>query len=172
MTEEQANEIYILAKSVCRKNNVIYDEDLIQELVLHAVSIEKNYDPKLSSWATFMFDCMKRKLINIFAYNTSSKRDNGLTNYSLDYRKDEDSLSIHEVLPSDENIIEQINREDFLKSIDHLIEKPLRLYLKGYYQREIGEMMGCSDSNVSYLIRKNIKKIKKYCEENNIHLWN
>lgn len=172
MTEEQAVEVYKLACSVCKTNNVNYDEDLIQELVLHAVTREEFFDPSLSSRSTFMFMAMKQRLIDIFKYKTKPKRDNGLMTYSLDYRADEDSLSIYEVLPNDEDVIEQMNREDFLKSIDHLIEEPLRLYLNGYTQREIGEMKGCSSQYICSLIKKNIEKIKNYCEENNLHLWN
>lgn len=170
MTEEQANEVYKLACSVCIKNNIVFDEDLIQELVLHAVSIEKHYDPTLSSRSTFMFSCMKRKLVNIFTYNTCKKRDNGLMTYSLDYQADEDSKSIHEILPSDEDIVERINRKEFYKCVDHLIEEPLRLYINGYTQREIGEMKGCSSQYICSSIKKNVDKIKKYCEQNNIHL--
>lgn len=169
MTEEQAVEVYKLAHSVCIKNNVAYDEDLIQELVLHAVTIEQYYDPALSSRSTFMFMCMKRKLVSIFAYNKCLKRDNGLMTYSLDYQTDEDSRSVHEIIPDDTDIIEQMNREDFMIRIDHLIEEPLRLYINGYTQKEIGEMKGCSSQWISHLIKKNIEKIKNYCEQNNIH---
>ena len=172
MTEEQAIELYKLAYAVCKKNNVIYDEDLIEDLVVHAVTIEHYYDSSLSSRSTFMFTCMQKKLGDLLKFKTCSKRSNNLMTYSLDYRADEDSLSIYETLPCDENVIEQMDREDFLKCIDHLIEEPLRLYMKGYSQREIGKMKGCTNSNVSYLIKKNIDKIKNYCEENDLYLWN
>lgn len=170
MSEEQAIEIYKLAYSVCKKNNVTYDEDMIQELVLHAVLREKYFDPSLSSRSTFMFTCMKQKLVDLFKYRTNLKRNNGLMTYSLDYQLDEESLSIHEILPSDVDVIEQVNNEDFLRVIDPLIEEPLRLYMNGYTQKEIGEMKGCTGSYISYLIKKNVEKIKKYCEENDLYL--
>lgn len=170
MSEEQSVELYKLAHSVCKNNNVKYDEDLIQELVFHAFQQERYFDSTRSKWSTFMYVCMKQKLTDTFKFNKRLKRDNGKMTYSLDYQSDEDAPTLLDKISNEDEFVEDNTYEDFLSVIDHLIEEPLRLYLNGYSQVEIGKMKGCTGSYISYLIKKNIEKIKEYCEENKLYL--
>lgn len=62
MTEEQVNELYQLARAFCIKKHIWFDDDLIQDLVLHLYTRYDKYDKSKGSFSTFAFMCFKNYL--------------------------------------------------------------------------------------------------------------
>ena len=44
-------------------------------------------------------------------------------------------------------------------------------YLEGMKQVDIAKILGVSQKKVSFLIKKNIQRIRKYCDENNLEYY-
>lgn len=168
MKDEEAIELYRLAKDVCKKQNIVYDEDIIQELVLHALTKADHYDESKSKWSTFIFNCMKNKLKDLFKPKNTKKRNCNQVDFSLDYVI-EDHLSYHEIVPSKINVSEEYTDKEFYQRVEHLIDLPLKLYLKGFTQNEIAKKMNCSQTKVCYTIKNNIELIRKYCVDNDLY---
>lgn len=62
MTEEQVNEMYQLARGFCRNKHIWYDDDLIQELVMHLYDKRDKYDETKGSFSTFAYMCFRNFL--------------------------------------------------------------------------------------------------------------
>ena len=59
MTDEQVNEMYRLAKVFCIKKHIWFDDDTIQDLVMHLWNKYDKYNPEKGSFSTFAFMCFK-----------------------------------------------------------------------------------------------------------------
>jgi RNA polymerase sigma factor (sigma-70 family) len=169
MDNEQAVELYKLANFILKKHNIEYDEDLIQELVIHAYSKTNLFDESKSTFSTFVCFCMEIRLKEIHRYNTAAKRFNGLENYSLDYEYDNDkgnTISYSDVIPVEYDYAKELDKQEILKQILPMVEEPLKLvYFEDKTQAEAAKILGVNQSYVSRLIKQNIQKIQEYCKE-------
>ncbi len=80
-------------------------------------------------------------------------------------------LTLHDILSDkSESVLDRLEREDLLKRVNNIInngalgkieKSVILLYIKGLYLREIGGIMGFSESRASQVRTSAIKKIRK-----------
>lgn len=169
MTTEEVNELYKLAGHTLKKHKRMPDEDLVQELVFYAYTRLGEYDETRASKSTFIITCMESKLHMLDREKRAKKRNNGLINYSLEAEiPGNEQISLIDMIASDIDIAEEVNKQDVLEKILPLVKEPLALLLKGLTQKEIAEKLGYSQTNISRLIKQNIESIKSYCKRHDL----
>ena len=143
MTDEQVNEMYLLARSYCIKKHIIFDDDLIQDLVLHLYNKYSKYDETKGSFSTFAFMCFKNYLYDHQKNNPEIlvNVDNELfiDNYT-DYDK---KMIIDEILPV-------ISKDNIMCD-----------WLNGLSINEIAKKNGKHRTSISRYIHKKIEELKE-----------
>lgn len=157
----EIEEYYKLVKSALKFYNYNYDQDILQELVFFAYSKAKDFDESKGEFSTYIYKIIRNKYIQLKKQEEKNKC------ISLDKKINDDGLTLLELVCSGTSNKEEII--EIIKLIKNQIEPPLELWLKGYTQEEISQILGIKHQPlVSKLINMNIIKIKKYCQENNI----
>ena len=167
---EKANGLYKLARHMCNKYVVAYDEELVQELVCHACSKLHNFDENRGKFSTYVCNVMFNHIRTLYRRQNTYKRNKGRANYSIDYIVDEDKgkRSFSEFVDSGIDLEKLMQQKEIIEFITPFIGEHLRLKIEGYSAKEIAKICGCSEINVRYVIKRNIHKIKKLCEEKGI----
>ena len=175
MDNKQIIGLYKLAAHVLKKHNIKYDEDLIQDLVIQAYSSLEKFDKNIGSFSTFVCKCMENKLRMEFRNKNASKRNSGIPDLSLDHTYesyDGNELNYIDIFGYDPNYIKELHNKMLFNEIFPLTNEATRMYyLEGMKQVDIAKFLGLSQKKVSFLIKKNIQQIRKYCDENNLEYY-
>lgn len=175
MNNEQITGLYILAKYILKKHNIKYDEDLIQDLVINAYSALDKFDEKKGAFSTFVCKAMENKLRMKSREKMASKRNYGIPDLSLDHTYEEydgNELNYIDIFGCDYNYIKELHNKMLFNEIFPLTNEATRMYyLEGMKQVDIAKILGVSQKKVSFLIKKNIQQIRKYCDENNLEYY-
>ena len=142
--------IYKVANSYCKDADD--RKDLVQEIILQLWRSfpSFNYSVKVSTW-------MYRVALNVAIsfYRRDSKRKNATTELS-------DSLI--EIIPDDEpsETEGQLNKlQQFISELKELDRALMILYLEEKSQREIADILGLSESNVSTKVDRIKQKLRE-----------
>lgn len=143
MTEEKVNEFYKLARTYCIKKHIWFDDDLIQDLVLHLYDKYDKYDETKGSFSTFAFMCFKNYLYDHRKQNnpeilTDSTDELFVTNYEDCYKK----LILDQVL-------EVIRQDNILTD-----------WFDGLTTEEIAKKHSVHRTTISRYISKRLEEIK------------
>ena len=175
MDNKQIIGLYKLAAHVLKKHNIKYDEDLIQDLVIQAYSVLEKFDKNIGSFSTFVCKVMENELRMIFRNKNASKRNNGIPDLSLDHTYesyDGNELNYIDIFGYDPNYMKELHNKMLFNEIFPLTNEATRMYyLEGMKQVDIAKILGVSQKKVSFLIKENIQKIRKYCDENNLEYY-
>lgn len=175
MDNEQIIYLYVLAKYILKKHNIKYDEDLIQDLVIYAYTALEKFDKDRGSFSTFVCNCMENKLRMKSREKMASKRNNGIPDLSLDHTYEEydgNEFNYIDIFGCDYNYIKELHNKMLFNEIFPLTNEATRMYyLEGMKQVNIAKILGVSQKKVSFLIKKNIQQIRKYCDENNLEYY-
>ena len=175
MDNEQIIGLYKLAAHVLKKYGIKYDEDLIQDLVIYAYSALEKFDKNIGSFSTFVCNCMKNKLKMEFRSKNASKRNYGIPDLSLDHTYEEydgNEFNYIDIFGYDYNYAKELHNKMLFNEIFPLTNEATRMYyLEGMKQVDIAKILGVSQKKVSFLIKKNIQQIRKYCDENNLEYY-
>ena len=70
------------------------------------------------------------------------------------------------------NYAKELHNKMLFNEIFPLTNEATRMYyLEGMKQVDIAKILGVSQKKVSFLIKKNIQNIRKYCDENNLEYY-
>lgn len=167
MNEDKVIELYKIARAVMKIFNY-YDEDTLQDLVTKAHAYCQNYDETKASWCTFVYLIMYTQMLLILRSNKTKKAAINTAVYSLDTKVDE-KKSFIDFLEDKKDFVKEYNKERVLQDILPLVNEELKLYLMGISQLDIAKRLSVSNVTINKRIRKNIQKIKNYCEKNHIY---
>lgn len=167
------DEYYKLVKAALNKYNFKYDDDILQEIVTSTANKMKNFDELRGNKSTFIYLTVKTEYLQIFKKRNANKRiaNQLCTSLNQTIKSDENEKITLIELQRDykEDIEYNLEKENILKEITPLIEKPLKLWLEGKTQLEIKDILDLkSQSQVSRTINNNIIKIKNYCKAKGI----
>ena len=175
MDNKQIIGLYKLAAHVLKKHNIKYDEDLIQDLVIQAYSVLEKFDKNIGSFSTFVCKVMENELRMIFRNKNASKRNNGIPDLSLDHTYEEydgNKFNYIDIFGYNYNYAKELHNKMLFNEILPLTNEATRMYyLEGMKQVDIAKILGVSQKKVSFLIKKNIQQIRKYCDENNLEYY-
>lgn len=142
MTEEQVNELYKLARSYCIRKHIIFDDDIIQELVLYVYEKSNKYDDSRSKFSTFAYMCFNNYLCDKYRSN------------ALEYYLSDDLEFVDTYIDScNKMIIDEIL--ETLKNDEIMMD-----WLYGFTMDEIATKHNKHRTSVSRYINKKIDELK------------
>ena len=155
-------------------DNTMYDlEDLVSIGTIGLIKGVKTYKPhKNIKLATYASRCIDNEILMFLRKNRRRKVELSFED-SINLDSDGNELHLEDVLGTDENIVEKeyedmVDKECLKKEIDNLPDRDkeilsLRYGLNGkdeYTQKEVADMLGISQSYISRIEKKAIKRLK------------
>ena len=155
-------------------DNTMYDlEDLVSIGTIGLIKGVKTYKPhKNIKLATYASRCIDNEILMFLRKNKRRKVEISFED-SINLDSDGNELRLEDVLGTDENIVEKeyediVDKECLKKEIDNLPDRDkeilsLRYGLNGneeYTQKEVADMLGISQSYISRIEKKAIKRLK------------
>lgn len=155
-------------------DNTMYDlEDLVSIGTIGLIKGVKTYKPhKNIKLATYASRCIDNEILMFLRKNKRRKVELSFED-SINLDSDGNELHLEDVLGTDENIVEKeyedmVDKECLKKEIDNLPDRDkeilsLRYGLNGkdeYTQKEVADMLGISQSYISRIEKKAIKRLK------------
>ena len=155
-------------------DNTMYDlEDLDSIGTIGLIKGVKTYKPhKNIKLATYASRCIDNEILMFLRKNKRRKVELSFED-SINLDSDGNELHLEDVLGTDENIVEKeyedmVDKECLKKEIDNLPDRDkeilsLRYGLNGkdeYTQKEVADMLGISQSYISRIEKKAIKRLK------------
>lgn len=166
MTEDQTN-------LVSENHNLIYSflwkyrlkiDDYYDLAAIGLCKAAITFDPKRGLFSTYAYQCMFNEIKIELRKAKSVKRipDERLVYFQQKLENNNgDTMEIENLFPSIENTEEQVISEMTLgectKNLKEKDKKIILLLADGYKQHEVGQIIGCSQAQVSR-VRKNLKK--------------
>ena len=137
----------------------IRDEDIKQSLLLNLCEKIGDFDPNKAQCSTFVYVCCDGQLKNHHTNNKRLKRDLGNMKMIHLSTKTDDDMEIED----NYRFEDEVAFYDLLdkKISDKNCRDMLKLKLKGYTYKEIGELLGCTKQNVQQVINKYKYKLKE-----------
>ena len=172
--KENERIIYYILRTKMNRDDLIYDEDMIQMARLGIFKAWKAYDPEKSSWSTYIMRCVTTEIFMELRRRRSAKNKFYESCDRLD-RVIEDgkggTCELQDLLKFDDNSYDSVINEyerrwnEIYTSLS-LRERSIIYWLDhDYTQKEIGEMIGTNQSYVSRLITKLRSKIQEKWKE-------
>ena len=172
--KENERIIYYILRTTMNRDDLIYDEDMIQMARLGIFKAWKAYDPEKSAWSTYMTRCVTTEIFMELRRRRSAKNKFYESCDRLD-RVIEDgeggTCELQDLLKFDDNSYDSVINEyerrwnEIYNSLS-LRERSIIYWLDlNYTQKEIGEMMGISQPYASRLITKLRSKIQEKWKE-------
>lgn len=172
--KENERIIYYILRTKMNRDDLIYDEDIIQMARLGIFKAWKAYDPERSAWSTYMTRCVTNEIFMELRRRRNPKNKFYESCDRLD-RVIEDgeggTCELQDLLKFDDNSYDSVINEyerrwnEIYDSLS-LRERSIICYLdRNYTQKEIGEMIGISQPYASRLITKLRSKIQEKWKE-------
>ncbi len=149
------NEIYKLVKSFCKKWN-IYDEDIVQDLVIDVYYKLDKYKKDKSKFSTFVYMVCKTSYL-------MKQRKKKLITVSLDLPVD-DEIYMYDMAEDDsENALDEILKKDNIVYYiyNNICSPQLKDYLNGMKQKDIAKKYNIPCSTLNQRLSKEIKMLKE-----------
>ncbi|MBE6983801.1 MAG: sigma-70 family RNA polymerase sigma factor [Ruminococcaceae bacterium] len=153
-------------------------EDLISIGTIGLIKGIATFDRKKGArLATYAARCVENEILMYFRSQRKSSQDVSLSDY-IETGMDGTALSLMDVVSSEEDLLEQVNRRQMLqkvcKAVDTCLtqqEREVILYrygLNGYSQkrqREVAKQIGISRSYVSRIEKRALEKLRQEVEK-------
>lgn len=162
-----ADELYKLAKFTLKKWNMVFDEDLIQDLVFYTYQQLEKFDELKGKKTTYIVHVMQNRIRELNRNKHRKGRDKII--FSLDWKNNEGQEFVN-LFCDDYDIVDVLNRENVLQHIMPLVEEPLKLYINGATQQELAERYKVSQPTIKRRIDNNINKIRQYVKKEGLML--
>ena len=167
--KENERLIYYILRNKLNRDDLVHDEDVVQMARLGIFKAWKSYDTEKSAWSTYMTRCITNEI-----YMELRRRRNPKNKFydscdRLDRVIDDGkggTCELQDLLIVDDNSFETVisdhERWNEIYNSLSLRERSIIYWLdREYTQKEIGEMIGTSQSYVSRLIKQLKTKIQK-----------
>ena len=165
--------IYYIIRNKLNRDDLVYDEDIIQCGRIGMYKAWKSYDPTKGKWSTYMTRCVTNEIFLEFKRRRNPKNKFYDSCDRLDRVIDDGkggTCELQDLLIVDDNSFESVisdheQRWNEIYNSLSLRERSIIYWLDmEYTQKEIGEMIGTSQSYASRLIKKLKNKIKQKME--------
>ena len=166
--------IYYIIINKLNRNDLVYDEDIIQCGRIGIYKAWKSYDATKAAWSTYMTRCVTNEIFIEFRRRRNPKNKFYDSCDRLDRVIDDGkggTCELQDLLIVDDNSFESVicdheQRWNEIYNSLSLRERSIIYWLDmEYTQKEIGEMIGTSQSYASRLISKLKTKIEKKWKE-------
>ena len=166
--------IYYILKNKLNRDDLVYDEDIIQCGRIGIYKAWKSYDATKAAWSTYMTRCVTNEIFIEFRRRRNPKnkfyedceRLNRIIDDSEGGRCELQDFLAFEDSSFDDVISDHEQRWNEIYSSLSLRERSIIYWLDmEYTQKEIGEMIGTSQSYASRLIQKLKNKIQQKWKE-------
>lgn len=166
--------IYYILRNKLNRDDLVYDEDIVQCGRIGIYKAWKSYDPTKAAWATYMTRCVTNEIFIEFRRRRNPKNRFYEDCERLDRIIDDGkggTCKLQDLLIVDDNSFESVisdheQRWNEIYNSLSLSERSIIYWLDmEYTQKEIGEMIGISQSYASRLIKKLKNKIQQKWKE-------
>ena len=166
--------IYYIIRNKLNRDDLVYDEDIVQCGRLGIYKAWKSYDPTKAAWSSYMTRCVTNEIFMEFRRRRNPKNkfydSCDRLNRVIDDGKG-GTCELQDLLIVDDNSFESVisdheQRWNEIYNSLSLRERSIIYWLDmEYTQKEIGEMIGTSQSYASKLIKQLKNKIQKKWED-------
>lgn len=172
MTNDQAIELYKITKSYLNKNNINWDEDLLEDIMIHLIKIYDLYDPSKGNLTTYIYTCIKNRILTIANEKHKKKNCPNQNILSLDSNDIKTKSDLYCLFPQyDMYNSHSEDREKFIEEIMPLLsQETIEYYFHNKSKSELAEKYGISISAVGLRIRTNIERVQRYCKKKKIKI--
>lgn len=166
--------IYYILRKKMNRDDLVYDEDVVQMARFGIFKAWKSYDPNKSAWATYMTKCVTNEIFMELRRRRYPKNKFYDSCDRLDRVIDDGkggTCELRDLIIVDDNSFESVisdhkQRWNEIYNSLSLRERSIIYWLdKEYTQKEIGELIGVSQSYASRLIKQLKNKIQKKWED-------
>lgn len=165
--------IYYIIRNKLNRNDLVYDEDIVQCGRIGIYKAWKSYDPTKGKWSTYMTRCITNEIFMEFRRRRNSNNkfyeDCERLNRIIDDGKGGE-CELQDFLAFEDSSFDDVISDDEAKWNEiynslSLREQNIIHWLDlNYTQSDIGEMLGISQSYVCRLIKQMKNKIQKWKE--------
>lgn len=164
--EELINQIYDLVRSYCWKHNC-YTEDNVQDIMLLVIKGISTFDKNKSLFTTWLYRICLNKFAMDYRKQNALKRKGEQNLLSLDLMiNEENGTYLYELIPENE----ETELERYKKEVSKLVYESLspitKKYFDGETQYDLSKEYNLSQAQISRIIAKEIKEIRKNLEVN------
>lgn len=158
------------ARSLCRlgvfgKSDY---EDIVQELWLHLLEREAQYDASRASFETFANRVLTNKVRSIIRHRTAAKRNPNREEASLNNQVESsnpDAPKLSDTIadltfPSPEDAGQHIDIQNLIERMPEQDREPLSHFIDGMTKRDLQNRFGLSRRQVSELLRRAVVNAK------------
>ena len=166
--------IYYIIINKLNRNDLVYDEDIVQCGRIGIYKAWKSYDPTKAAWSTYMTRCVTNEIFMEFRRRRNPKNkfyeDSERLNRIIDDGKGGE-CELQDFLAFEDSSFDDIISDDEAKWNEiynslSLREQNIIHWLDlNYSQSDIGEMLGLSQSYASRLIKQLKNKIQEKWKE-------
>lgn len=166
--------IYYILRNKLNRDDLVHDEDIVQCGRIGIYKAWKSYDLTKAAWSTYMTRCVTNEIFTEFRRRRNPKNKFYEDCERLNRIIDDDkggTCELQDLLIVDDNSFESVisdhdQRWNEIYNSLSLRERSIIYWLDmEYTQKEIGEMIGTSQSYASRLISKLKTKIEKKWKE-------
>lgn len=161
-------ELYAMARFALKKWNIIYDEDLVEDLVSDAYLKKDKYDESKGAISTYFIKIMENRIRENDRTKKCKKRDGVVISY--DNKMDTDGKEYNILFDDDFDLASDINKKNILEQIIPLVDLPLKLYINGYTQQEIAVKCNTTQATIQKRITANIKELQAFVKKKGLEL--
>ena len=172
--KENERLIYYILRNKLNRDDLVYDEDMVQMARFGIFKAWKSYNPEKSLWSTYMTRCVTNEIFMELRRRRNPKNTFYDSCDRLDRIIDDGkggTCELQDLLIVEDNSFESVisdheQRWNEIYNSLSLKERSIIYWLdRDYTQKEIGEMIGTSQSYASRLISKLKTKIQKKWKE-------
>lgn len=138
-----------------------YDEDMLQEARLALWEACLEYNPDKGRLSTFVYLKIRQRILQIIRMEKAQKRFADVLSLSEPLKEDPRAGTLEDVLVCEDNV-EWHDWEGGMNALSERDRQILLLYCAGHQQEEIAARYDTSKANISRIIQKTRRLLKKY----------
>ena len=164
--EELINQIYDLIRSYCWENNC-YSEDNVQDIILLVIKGLSTFDKNKAVFTTWLYKICLNKFAMDYRKQNSLKRKGEKNLLSLDLMiNEEKGTYLYELIPENKESESERYKKDVSKLVYKSLSPITKKYFDGETQYNLSREYNLSQAQISRIISKEIKEIRKKLEVN------
>lgn len=164
--EELINQIYDLVRSYCWKYNC-YTEDNVQDIMLLVIKGLSTFDKNKAVFTTWLYRICLNKFAMDYRKQNTLKRKGEQNLLSLDLViNEENGTYLYELIPENEETEFERYKKEVSKLVYESLSPITKKYFDGETQYNLSKEYNLSQAQISRIIAKEIKEIRKNLEVN------
>lgn len=162
--EEIVNQIYDLIRKFCWSHNC-YNEDKVQDMMLLIIKGLPIFDKNKALFTTWLYKICMNKLREDYRKENALKRKGEVLSLNI-VINEFNGTELYELIPEKEETEFERYKRDVLKLVYESLSPISKKYFDGEKQYNLAKEYNLSQTQISRIIAKEIKEIKKKLEVN------